>query len=165
MTLILAVAGALIGLFAAAAALLTVWFIYDRTKHKAAQEGRSFDPMDVAGGLLNRWSLMDYALLVLFMIGTLLLAADAVAVLRDREAFPPYHAPYLISGLIFTWMGMMFMLARLALLLRTLHVSGRQHAVPPQHHHEPDHADHSEQRVQGRQQVAEPYLTDQVRRD
>jgi hypothetical protein len=165
MTLILAIVGAVLGLFAVAAAFLTAWYIMDRTKQKAAQEGRSFDPMDVAGGLLNRWSLMDYALLLLFLIGTLLLTADAVAVLRDREAFPPYHAPYLISGLLFMLMGMTFMVVRLALVLRTLHIRGRYAAVTPQHHHEPNHTDHAEQRVQGRQQAAEPYLADQVRRD
>jgi hypothetical protein len=144
MELILAIAGSVLGLFAAGAALLTVWFIYDRTKQKASEEGRSFDPMDIAGGFLNRWTLMDYALLLLFLIGSMLLTADAIAVLRDRESFPPYHVAYLVSGLLFTWMGMLFLLARLGLLLRSLHMARRQRSVTPQQHHEPDHTNHAE---------------------
>jgi hypothetical protein len=66
---------------------------------------------------LSVWNYTDYAMLVLFAIGTLVLLADLFAVIRDRDEFPEYHLLYLIFGLIFTFVAAVFWLLRLLLII------------------------------------------------
>jgi hypothetical protein len=91
---------------------------------------------------LLQWTFFDYALLALFLIGSLFLFTDLVAVLRDLESFPPYHAPYLICGFIFTLAATLMMLVRLALVLAV----ARGERLPSAEHqkHQPGHTHHAE---------------------
>ncbi|SCW32844.1 hypothetical protein SAMN04487970_100323 [Paenibacillus tianmuensis] len=87
-----------------------------------------------AGPHLARWTFFDYALLALFLIGSLFLFTDLLAVLRDAEQYPPYHFPYLLCGFVFTLAGMLMMLVRLAL---TIALVRSERPLPA-----PDHQDH-----------------------
>jgi len=69
---------------------------------------------------LARWTAFDYVVLGLFVLGTLFLLADAVGVLRERDAYPFYHYGYLLSGLVYNALAGIFLFVRLGLTLKML---------------------------------------------
>ncbi|MFB6367497.1 hypothetical protein ACFCP7_26315 [Paenibacillus elgii] len=95
-----------------------------------------------AGPHLARWTFFDYALLALFLIGSLFLFTDLLAVLRDAEQYPPYHFPYLLCGFVFTVAGMLMMLVRLALTIAS--VRSERPLPPPDHQDHPGHAEQAQ---------------------
>jgi hypothetical protein len=137
MFLILAVFGSLLGLFVIGSAVFTAWHIFNHNKGVRER---------TAHKLLHRWSLFDCAVLVLFCIGLMFLLIDLLAVIRDRDSYPLYHLGYLLSGVSFSFLGMLFMLVR---LLATLRLSQANRSPLADHHHKPDHTDKPEQWVQG----------------
>lgn len=114
MYIALAIFASLLGLFVTGAAIFTAW------TYAAARRDPSAHPAsaDIPKSWLLRWSIVDFAVLLLFGCGTIFLIVDAAAVARDKELFPPYHYAYLLCGLIFCVMGMLFAAARIVLLLR-----------------------------------------------
>ena len=88
----------------------------DKSKHHASTMLKKLQ-LESAVKYLAVWNYTDYAMLVLFSMGTLVLAADLFAVIRDRDEFPEYHLPYLISGLVFTFSAAIFWLLRLLLMM------------------------------------------------
>lgn len=69
-------------------------------------------------GALKRWTVFDYVIFSLFLIGSLFLLADLAGVLRDRDAYPFYHYGYLLSGFIYNLLAGVFLFVRLGLTLR-----------------------------------------------
>lgn len=126
MMTLLAVIGGLIGLAVTGSAVLLAWSVYTQSK--------THD--------LFRWTYFDYALLALFMVGSLFLFTDLIAVLRDASAFPPYHYGYLLCGFVFTFAGMLMMSVRLMLTVSLIR-TGRPAPVP-NHHEQPSQAEQTE---------------------
>lgn len=71
-----------------------------------------------AGNYYLKWSFFDYAVIVVFLCGMLFLLVEVIAVVKDKESFPFYHYGYLLSGFIFSLLGMLFLLVRFAIVLR-----------------------------------------------
>jgi hypothetical protein len=64
-----------------------------------------------------------------------------LGVLRDRQSYPLYHFGYLLSGIVFALLGMLFLLLRHGIVLQAARSGDRSF---PGHHHEPNHADQAE---------------------
>ncbi|MCZ8514379.1 hypothetical protein O9H85_18520 [Paenibacillus filicis] len=152
MLMLFAVLGGIIGLAVTGSAVLLAWTLYSRRGSNPAPGAVSGlaaakEPpywMEAAPYLL-RWTVFDYALIVLFAIGGMLLFTDLIAVLRDAELYPPYHYPYLLCGFVFTAAGMLMQFVRLAVTLALVR-RGRP-VLTPDHHDHPGHAEHPEQGI------------------
>jgi len=141
MYIALAIFASVIGLFVTGAAIFTAWAYYS-SRHRPADSGKEGQP-SAAGSTLDwfmRWTVADYAVLFLFGFGFVFLVTDLVGVAKDRELYPMYHYAYLLSGIIFASMGMLFTFVRLALVLR---LTGK--SAPVGHHAgEPNQTEQSE---------------------
>lgn len=146
MNLALAIFGSLLGLSVTAASFYTAWVVRQLGKERGSSEERAA----LASRLFLQWTVYDAAVLALFGCGLLLLIADIVGVLRDRAAYPLYHYGYLLCGVIFSALGMLFVLVRLAVVLQTGQAAAASllkrgsadgGAAAPHHHHEPGQAD------------------------
>lgn len=116
MNLALAIFGSLLGLAVTAAAVYTAWTVKQHGKERG---GSPEDRAAWTAKLFMSWTVFDAAVVALFICGTLLLLADVFGVMRDRSSYPLYHYGYLLSGVAFSVMGMLFVLVRLAVVLRT----------------------------------------------
>jgi len=132
---VLTITGGVIGLIVTGAAVFVAWSGIeaarrDKLENKQADGGES-SRMES----LRRWTVMDYAALTLFVLGSLLLFADLIAVSRDRESYPYYHYGYLFSAFIFMIVGMLFTTVRLGVLLhRPKNLNHVSDGLPPLHH-------------------------------
>lgn len=90
---------------------------------------------------LSQWTVFDYLLLALFVIGTLFLLADVIGMMRDRGQFPYFHYGYLLSGFVYNTLAGILLFVRLGLTIRLLGTreSDRAPAVNDEHA-EPDEA-------------------------
>lgn len=140
MNLALAILGSLIGLFVTGSAIFTIWYISQQGKSAARQDMEKVEHAEIARNLLLKWSLLDYTVLCMFCIGTLFLLVDVVAMIRDRSSYPLYHLSYLVFGVVFSFLGMLFMLVRLVAVLNLSRPSG---SSAPDNHYKPNQADHS----------------------
>lgn len=129
----LAAFAAILGLVVTGGAVYTVYQLF-HTKGKTAVPGTA------ERQLLFRWTVFDYAIVVLALVGLIFLLADVIGVLKERDQYPYYHYGYLLSGFIFSLVGLLFMLARLAMVLR---LANPDPAAVDQSH-EPDQAYHAE---------------------
>jgi hypothetical protein len=135
---ILAIFAALLGLLLTSGSIYTIWIIVkQRNKH---QEEQTFS--QTAGRYFLRWSVFDYGVLIVFICGMLFLLAEVIAVVKDRQSFPYYHYGYLLCGFIFSLLGMLFMLVRLAIVLRM--VGGMDLISLVNNHQEPNETDTAE---------------------
>lgn len=163
MYVVLAVFAALVGLGVTGAAVYTAYELLQlRKRGNGGNDGKEGNGEGNSADLrsLLRWTVLDYALIVLFSIGLMFLFVDVLGVLReDRSGFPYYHFGYLLSGFVFTFLGALFLLARLFLVLR---VAGSPGFTPPHHQNEPGQADSAEDGVQDGEQSAEADLADGV---
>jgi hypothetical protein len=133
MNIWLAIFGSLVGLFVTGAAVFTAWLYVQHKK----QPGKTIKHLPD----LLQWTVFDYALMILFAVGSLFLFTDALAVLRDRASYPMYHYGYLLCGFVFTFLGMFFMAVRLSLVFCMIR-AGRLSAA--NHHDHPGQADQAE---------------------
>lgn len=138
MYITLAVFAGILGLFVTGASVYTAWYVFQLSK-KNKEESAPGQPLPASA--LLRWTVFDYALLGLVLIGLLFLLVDLIGVLRDRDLYPYYHYGYLLCGFIFTLLGLLFMLSRLFIVLRLVSRSG---SAAPHDQDEPDEADRSE---------------------
>lgn len=143
MNVALAIFGGLLGLFITGAAVYTAWMVRQLWKQQEAQP-KPATQAEVAAGYLSRWTVLDYSVVGLFLIGLLLLLADLLAVMRDKAAFPDYHFLYLLSGIVISAMGMLLLFVRLLVVLGIAKSSTLERPVTPNHHHEPSHTDQTE---------------------
>lgn len=126
MMTLLAVLGGLTGLLVTVSAMLMAWSVYSRVRFRQteisgdgavvpAEQSTGGDGEQSSAMFLLQWTFFDYALFVLFIIGSLFLFTDLLAVLRDAASFPPYHYGYLLCGFIFTFAAMLMMVIRLSM--------------------------------------------------
>ncbi len=158
MMTMLAWLGGATGLVVTGSAVLLAWTVYSRAQAEAGptavpdapeaaarpedQRSLSASLVRQAGPHLARWTYFDYVLLALFLIGSLFLFTDLLAVLRDVEQYPPYHFAYLLFGFVFTLAGMLMMLVRLAL---TIASARAERPLPaPDHQDQPGHAEQAQ---------------------
>ncbi|SDC24831.1 hypothetical protein SAMN02799630_00906 [Paenibacillus sp. UNCCL117] len=154
MMTLLAVIGALVGLLVTGSAIFMAVTAASRPRtddapaeavaEDMAEEAkpRTADRWRNAAPQLMQWTFFDYALLVLFLIGSLFLFTDLIAALRDEASFPPYHVPYLLCGFIFTCAAALMMLARLSVVLAV--ARSERVRSPEYQEHKPGHAQHAE---------------------
>jgi hypothetical protein len=128
----LTVFAAVLGLLVTGSAVYTAWYLLQ-------QRGKNTAPGAPERQALLRWTVFDYALLTLVLVGLVFLLVDLIGVLKDKDLYPYYHYGYLLSGFIFTLLGLVFMLARLSLVLRL----ANQNPASPYQGNEPDKADNS----------------------
>lgn len=127
-----------LGLFITSGAIYTLWSIVRQRNNQQDKQPIS----EIAGRYFLKWSFMDYAIIIVFLSGMIFLLAELVAVLKDRQSFPFYHYGYLLSGFIFSIVGMLFLLARFTIVLRI--VQRMEVAALKNHHREPNNADTAE---------------------
>jgi H+/gluconate symporter-like permease len=147
---ILAIFAALLGLAVTGAAVFTVWSIFQQRKKQPHEElTTDFESLSVsqtfsrqAGQYFLKWTMFDYAVLALILIGLLFLFTDVIAVMRDRQSYPYYHYGYLLSGFIFSLVGVIFITVRLAVVLRSLRADDNFSAVDD--HQKPDETNAAE---------------------
>lgn len=108
---ILQIFAAVLGLAVTGGAVYTVWRLFQA-------KGKTGAPGKLERQLLLRWTVFDYAVLALVLIGLVFLLADVIGVINDRDQYPYYHYGYLLSGFIFSLVGLVFMLVRLIMVLR-----------------------------------------------
>lgn len=140
---LLAIFAAVIGLFVTGAAIFTAWAFYSsrsKTTNDGAREIGDTAQNEGKWSWFLRWTVADYAALFLFGFGTVFLLTDLIGVSKDRDLYPMYHFAYLLCGTLFSFMGMLFMFVRLALVLR---LTGGT-ASAGHHSHEPDQAEQAE---------------------
>jgi putative exporter of polyketide antibiotics len=135
----------ILGIFAGVLGLLitggAIYTIVSIVKQRKTQQDKQ--PISEAvGRYFLKWSFLDYAIIVVFLCGMLFLLVEVVAVMKDRQSFPYHHYGYLLSGFIFSLLGMLFMLARFAIVLRM--VQGIERVAFINNHHEPNNADTTE---------------------
>lgn len=127
---VLAAGAAVIGLVVTGIILFTLWDILFRHKNDGSAA-------DKASAYFQRWTVLDYAMIALFAVGALFLLADIIGVVRERNLLAYHHYGYLLSGIVYCCLGMLFMLGRLVFLLRGI---SRMAASPPQKHKKPKKA-------------------------
>ncbi|GAB7056597.1 MULTISPECIES: hypothetical protein [unclassified Paenibacillus] len=150
MMTLLALFGGALGLAVTGSAVLLAWSVFAGAQaRKGEPDGEENGPPGNPSGWLQKsaphllkWTYFDYALLVLFMVGSMFLFTDLVAVLRDADQYPPYHFGYLLCGFVFTLSGMLMLIVRLALTLSLVRTDRR--SPSPHHHDHPGHAEHAE---------------------
>lgn len=106
---------------------------------------------------LQRWTVFDYIILSVFLIGSLFLLADLAGVLRDRDAYPFHHYGYLLSGFVYNTLAGIFLFIRLGLTLRLLGAEeGKDESSPVSNgtvvsanhnHHKPHETEAAEERI------------------
>ncbi|MCZ8517988.1 MULTISPECIES: hypothetical protein [Paenibacillus] len=136
MMTLLAVMGAIVGMTMTGAAVWMAWTVWSAGRAAAAAAlGAENVKMPLLPHLQaavpRQWTYFDYMLLFLFLTGGLFLFTDLIAVLRDAEAFPPYHYGYLLCGFVFCVTGMFMMTVRLFLVLGS---GGAGSTASPDHH-------------------------------
>jgi hypothetical protein len=126
---LLAVFGGVIGLAATGVAVFTAWFVFTQRNHTGLDK------------LLLQWTVFDYTILGLFLIGMLFLFTDLLGVYRERANYPLFHFSYLLCGFVFMFLGMLFIIVRLAVVIK-LAQSGRP--LLPDQHEQPNQTNHTE---------------------
>jgi hypothetical protein len=147
MKLVLAIVGGGLGVTVTACAVYMAWLMLQHKKNKEASQGNHSDGVlpaasSVSAGMLMRWTFFDYAFIGVFIIGSMFLFADAIAVIRDADSYPLYHYGYLLCGFVFTLFGMLFMVLRFALVLSL--VRPPSVSAPPDQHNKPSQANQAE---------------------
>lgn len=129
---------AFLGLLITSGIIVTIVSLIQQRKKETDKQTFSV----LMGRFFLRWSYMDYAIIIMFLCGMLFLLVEVIAVLKDRASFPYYHYGYLLSGCIFSLLGMLFMMTRFAIVLRM--AQGMEHIPLVNHHGEPNNADTAE---------------------
>jgi uncharacterized membrane protein HdeD (DUF308 family) len=143
MYFVLAMFAAILGLAVTAAAVFTIWSILQQ--RKKSNEGKSSihgSFSQLASQYFLKWTVFDYSILILFAAGMLFLFVDVIGVMRERQSYPFFHYGYLLSGFLFSLLGMLFIVARLVIVLRLVRVHNELPAVND--HHKPNEANAAE---------------------
>ncbi|MDB5054891.1 MAG: hypothetical protein JWM44_2941 [Bacilli bacterium] len=143
MYFVLAMFAAILGLAVTAAAVFTIWSILQQRKE--SNEGKSSIHASFsqqASQYFLKWTVFDYSILILFAAGMLFLFVDVIGVMRERQSYPFFHYGYLLSGFLFSLLGMLFIVARLVIVLRLVRVHNELPAVND--HHKPNEANAAE---------------------
>lgn len=90
MNLFLAIMGAVVGLFVTGAGIYTAWTVHQLWRQQAASP-RAVSQAQIAVTYFSRWTIIDYSVVGLFIIGLLLMIAELVAVGRDHTEIANFH--------------------------------------------------------------------------
>jgi hypothetical protein len=163
MNIILAFLAGGIGLLVTASAILMAWLAMQRHKNIRNQETSQGSLQQGISRQMLQWTFFDYALILVFAIGSLFLFTDVLAVIRDAQSYPLYHYGYLLCGFIFTLFGMLFMILRLSVVLSLI----RSQCLfsPPNQNDHPRQAEQAEERIQSGEQRFKAELANQVAED
>ncbi|MDR6549022.1 hypothetical protein [Paenibacillus qinlingensis] len=144
MNLFLAILGAVVGLFVTGAGIYTAWTVHQLWRQQAASP-RAVSQVEIAATYFSRWTIIDYSVVGLFIIGLLLMLAVLVAVGRDQTEIANFHWAYLLTGIITSAMGMLLLFIRLIVVLGFPQGNALQRtaAVTPDHQHEPNDTNHA----------------------
>ncbi|MGO4497564.1 hypothetical protein AB4114_16935 [Paenibacillus sp. 2RAB27] len=144
MNLFLAILGAVVGLFVTGAGIYTAWTVHQLWRQQAASP-RAVGQAQIAVTYFSRWTIIDYSVVGLFIIGLLLMIAMLVAVGRDHTEIADFHWAYLLTGIILSAMGMLLMFIRLVIVLSFPpgNALQRTSTVTPDHQHEPNDTHHA----------------------
>jgi len=134
MYLTLAIFSSILAVAIIASVLITIWSISRLNK----QNNRM-------GHYMMKWTLLDYAVLLLIICGMLFLLADVIGVVHDRAQYPYWHYGYLLCGFIFTLLGMLFIVVRLSIVLNMVRPD---HFPSVNDHHKPDQTDSAKNGIQ-----------------
>lgn len=155
----LIIIGGFIGLIVTGAAVYTVWSVKEQSSRQQDELTSQFskDPSEQFKDVLRSWTAMDYAAIAVFVIGIMLIIADLFAVIRDRDSYPYYHYGYLFCAFIFVLVGMMFMVVRLGVILRSnkpnylnhseLSLTAETQPTFPHENNEPDKTNETNERI------------------
>ncbi|MDQ0889918.1 hypothetical protein QFZ81_005006 [Paenibacillus sp. V4I9] len=142
MNMILAIIGGLLGLFVTGVGIYTAWMVHQLWKQQGAAP-KPAGQVEIAVKYFSKWTVIDYAVILLFIIGLLLLLAELFAVWRDQTVIANFYFSYLLTGIIISAMGMLLLFVRLVVVLGFIQ-SGALHrtvTVSPDHQNEPDNTD------------------------
>lgn len=142
MNMLLAIIGGLLGLLVTGVAIYTAWMVHQLWRQQAAAP-RAVSQVDIAVKYFSKWTIIDYAVIGLFLIGLLLLLAELMALLRDQTVIANFHFSYLLTGIIICAMGMLLLFVRLVVVLGFIQSGAlrRTVSVTPNHQNEPDDTD------------------------
>ncbi|TXK85981.1 hypothetical protein [Paenibacillus sp. N3.4] len=143
MNMILALVGGALGLFITGVAVYTAWMVHQLWRQQAAAPKPS-SQSEIAVKYFSKWTIMDYAVVSLFIIGLLLLLAELFAVMRDQTAIANFHFSYLLTGIIISAMGMLLLFARLIVVLGFIQSGALHRTVAPDHQNQPNDANSTE---------------------
>jgi hypothetical protein len=134
-SLFLASIGTVLGLIATGGIVYAVWLVAQHRKMASNTKEMPFPAM------LLKWTVLDYIIIALFVLGLLVLFVDLMAVFRDRASFNEWHLAYLAAGVIFSFMGMLMMIIRLLMLNSAIRSIG---LLSPDDQREPNHRNDTE---------------------
>lgn len=155
----LALLGCIVGIAVSMAAFYIAWHVFAARKKQqqpvslsnvesdpiSAGTGEAVHhPLAAAAGTLLRWTVLDGAVLALFVIGALILLADVIGIARDKDSYPFYHFGYLLCGVIFSVMGMLVMSVRLLALLQLVRLN---QAASPNDQEQPNQRETAKQGI------------------
>lgn len=116
MYLTLAIFVCLVTIGVAGAAVYTVWYVRQQAKgYQAIRANKS--ALDLTAPYLLRWTVLDYAGMLLSFMGLMFVLVDLIAVIRERDSYPYYHYGYLACGFVFLLVSVVFLLLRLGFIL------------------------------------------------
>ena len=122
MYLTLAIFVCLVTLGVAGAAVYTVWYVRQQARgYQAIRANKS--ALDLTAPYLLRWTVLDYAGMLLSIMGLMFVFVDLIAVIRERESYPYYHYGYLACGFVFLLVSVLFLLLRLGFILALINKS------------------------------------------
>lgn len=143
MNLFLAIMGAVVGLFVTGAGIYTAWTVHQLWRQQAASP-RAVSQVEIASTYFSRWTIIDFSVVGLFIIGLLLMVAELVAVGRDHTEIANFHWAYLLTGIVLSAMGMLLLFIRLIVVLSFPTGKGQAQglqsspAIAPNHQNEPN---------------------------
>ncbi|OCT12123.1 hypothetical protein A8709_30180 [Paenibacillus pectinilyticus] len=145
MNLVLAIIGGIVGLFVTGAGIYTAWSVHQLWRQQAASP-RAVSQVEIAVTYFSRWTVIDFSVVGLFIIGLLLMIAELVAVGRDHTEIANFHWAYLLTGIIISAMGMVLLFLRLLVVLSFLPTDTLQRTttISPNHQNEPNDTNHPE---------------------
>ncbi|MGN7382972.1 Uncharacterised protein [Chlamydia abortus] len=142
-----AIFAGVVGLIVTGAAVFTVWHVYFAAQQDADRQGKPAPGHSLESRVSSyflQWTVLDYVMLGLIVTGLLFLFVDLLAVMRNPGRFPYHHHAYLMVGFVFSFLGTLFMVVRLALTLQSI----RPSATGEEHHDQPEQTDPAEQGIQ-----------------
>lgn len=136
---LLAVVAATIGVLTVGVTLYTVIIISFTRKD-------SGHVVERAERYFQRWTALDAAMIALFAVGALFLVVNVIGIAREQNLLAYHHYGYVLSGVAYCLVGMLFMIGRLIFVLRRV----KWLVSFPQQHQKPNQTHSSKQRVQNR---------------
>lgn len=106
------------------------WISIEWNRYRESKRtGKSIPRFEHAKVYLNRWTWLDYYMLLLFLFGFVFLVSDVIGVARQPEVFPSWHFGYVLIGIVVLFHAFLYFLMRYLFLLGL-----NQDSKGPSHH-------------------------------